>query len=104
IEETGVQIDINDSGLVSIASTNGEAMEKAKKIIHNLTAEVEIGKTYNGRISSIVDFGFFVEIFGKEGLCHISEISHQRIQNIKDTPFRIGDMIDVKVLDVNDRG
>lgn len=104
IEETGVQIDINDSGLVSIASTNGEAMEKAKKIIHNLTAEVEIGKTYNGRISSIVDFGFFVEIFGKEGLCHISEISHQRIQNIKDTSFRIGDMINVKVLDVNDRG
>lgn len=104
IEETGVQIDINDSGLVSIASTNGEAMEKAKQIIHNLTAEVEIGKTYTGRISSIVDFGFFVEIFGKEGLCHISEISHQRIPNIKDTSFRIGDTIDVKVLDINDRG
>src|SRR5690606_28094332 len=81
IEETGVQIDINDSGLVSIASTNAEAMAKAKQIVHNLTAEVEIGKTYNGRITSIVPFGFFVEIFGKEGLCHISEISHQRIQN-----------------------
>ncbi len=105
VEETGVQIDINDSGLVSIASTNGEAMEKAKKIIYNLTAEAEIGKSYNGRIVKIAEFGFFVEIFpGKEGLCHISEISHQRIQNINDAPFREGDMLDVKVLDVNDRG
>lgn len=104
VEETGVQIDINDSGLVSIASTNGEAMEKAKAIIINLTSEVEIGKIYKGRITSIVPFGFFVEIFGKEGLLHISEISHQRIQNIQDTPFRQGDEIEVKVLDINDRG
>jgi len=104
VEETGVQIDINDSGLVSIASTNSEAMEKAKAIIINLTSEVEIGKVYKGRISSIVPFGFFVEIFGKEGLLHISEISHQRIQNIQDTSFRQGDEIEVKVLDVNDRG
>ncbi|MBS0625860.1 MAG: polyribonucleotide nucleotidyltransferase [Verrucomicrobia bacterium] len=104
IEETGVQIDINDSGLVSIASTNSEAMEKAKKIIFNLTAEVEIGKIYNGRITSLVPFGFFVEIFGKEGLCHISEISTKRIATIHDAPFREGDMIEVKVLDVNDRG
>ena len=104
IEETGVQIDIDDAGLVNIASTNPEAMEKAKQIIHNLTAEVEIGKVYKGRITSIKDFGFFVEIFGKEGLLHISEISHQRVQNIHDTSFRIGDEIEVKVLDVNDRG
>jgi polyribonucleotide nucleotidyltransferase len=104
IEETGVEIDINDSGLVSIASNNGEAMERAKAIIHNLTAEVEIGKIYTGRIVSMVPFGFFVEIFGKEGLCHISEISHQRIQDIRDTSFREGDPIEVKVLDVNDRG
>lgn len=104
IEETGVQIDIDDSGLVSIASSNPEAMNRAKEIIHNLTAEVEIGKIYTGRISSIVQFGFFVEIFGKEGLCHISEISPTRIQNIHDTSFREGDMIDVKVIDINDRG
>jgi polyribonucleotide nucleotidyltransferase len=104
IEETGVQIDIDDSGLVSIASTNPEAMARAKEIIHNLTAEVEIGKIYRGRISSIKDFGYFVEIFGKEGLCHISEISIKRLQTIHDAPFREGDMIEVKVLDVNDRG
>ncbi len=104
IEETGVQIDINDSGLVSIASTNADAMARAKEIIHNLTAEVEIGKVYTGRITSIVQFGIFVEIFGKEGLCHISEISTKRIQNIHDIPFREGDKIEVKVLDINDRG
>jgi polyribonucleotide nucleotidyltransferase len=104
IEETGVQIDINDSGLVSIASTNPDAMNRAKQIIFNLTAEVEIGKTYTGRIVSIVPFGYFVEIYGKEGLCHISEISHKRIANIHDAPFREGDSIDVKVIDINDRG
>lgn len=105
VEETGVQIDIDDSGLVSIASTSPEAMERAKAIIHGLTAEAEVGKIYHGRITSIVQFGFFVEIFpGKEGLCHISEISNQRIQNIHDTPFKEGDKLDVKVLDVNDRG
>lgn len=104
VEETGVQIDINDSGLVSIASTNGEAMERAKAIITNLTSEVEIGKIYKGRITSVVPFGFFVEIFGKEGLLHISEISHQRIQNIQDAPFHAGEEIEVKVLDINDRG
>lgn len=103
IEETGVQIDINDSGLVSISSTSAEAMAKAKNIIHNLVAEVEIGKTYKGRIVSIVPFGIFVEIYGKEGLCHISELSHTRIQNIHDV-CKEGDMIEVKVIDINDRG
>ncbi len=103
IEETGVQIDIDDSGLVSISSTNSEAMKRAKEIIHNLTAEVEIGKTYTGRIVSIVPFGIFVEIYGKEGLCHISELSHARVQNIQDI-VKEGEVIDVKVLDINDRG
>lgn len=104
VEETGVQIDINDSGLVSIASVNADSMARAKDIIINLTSEVEIGKIYKGRITSIVPFGFFVEIFGKEGLCHISEISTQRIHDIRDISFREGDMIEVKVLDINDRG
>jgi len=105
IEETGVQIDIDDTGLVSIASNNPEAMNRAKEIIHGLTAEAEIGKIYHGKITSLVQFGFFVEIFpGKEGLCHISEISNTRINSIHDTPFREGDKIDVKVIDINDRG
>lgn len=105
IEETGVEIKIDDDGIVNIASNNPDAMNRAKEIIHNLTAEAEIGQIYDGRIVSIVQFGFFVEIFpGKEGLCHISEISHKRIQNIHDTPFREGDKIQVKVIDVTDRG
>ncbi|MBU6446948.1 MAG: polyribonucleotide nucleotidyltransferase, partial [Verrucomicrobia bacterium] len=105
IEETGVQIDINDSGLVSIASNNPDAMEKAKAIIHSLTAEAEIGKIYTGKIVSIVQFGCFVEIFpGKEGLCHISELSNKRIQNIHDAPYKEGDTLEVKVIDINDRG
>ncbi len=104
IEETGVQIDINDSGLVSIASSSPEAMEKAKAIINNLTAEVEIGKIYKGKITSIVAFGCFVELVGgKEGLCHISELSHSRINNVSDH-FKEGDLLEVKVLDINDRG
>lgn len=104
IEETGAQIDINDSGLISIASTNGEAMEKAKAIILNLTAEVELGKVYKGKITSIVAFGCFVELVGgKEGLCHISELSHSRIANVSDH-FKEGELLEVKVIDINDRG
>lgn len=104
VEETGVQIDINDSGLVSIASNNAEAMNRAKEIIINLTSEMEIGKVYKGRISSIVPFGVFVEIFGKDGLCHISELSTKRIQDIRDTGLKEGDTLEVKVLDIDDRG
>jgi len=103
IETTGVQIDINDDGLVSISSTNPEAMKQAKEIVFNLTADVEVGKTYKGKVVSIVAFGAFVAIFGKEGLCHISELAHQRVQNVDDV-VKLGDLIDVKVLDVNDRG
>lgn len=103
IETTGVQIDINDNGLVSISSTNSEAMQKAKDIIINLTSEVEEGKIYKGKVVSIVDFGAFVEIFSKEGLCHISELAHHRVQNVKDV-VKEGDMIEVKVLEVNTRG
>ncbi len=103
IEETGVNIDINDDGVVSFSSTCQDGITKAKEIIHNLTADVEIGKAYKGTIVSIKDFGLFISIFSKEGLCHISEISHSRIDNLNDL-FKIGDKLDVQVLDVNDRG
>lgn len=104
IEETGVQIDINDSGLVSIASSNREAMEKAKRIIEGLIGDVEIGKTYDGKVTSVVPFGVFVEILpGKEGLCHISELSDARVEDIN-AYIKQGDPISVKVLDINERG
>jgi polyribonucleotide nucleotidyltransferase len=102
-EETGVEIDIDDSGRINITSADSAGMERAKEIIHNLTADVEIGKVYNGRVVSIVDFGCFVEIYGKEGLCHISELSHTRVQKVSDV-VKEGQMLEVKVLDINDRG
>ncbi|MDR2539136.1 MAG: polyribonucleotide nucleotidyltransferase [Chlamydiales bacterium] len=103
IEETGAQIDIDDSGRVSIASTNSESMNRAKEMIRNLTTDVEIGKTYKGKVISIVNFGAFIEICGKECLCHISELSYSRIQHVEDV-VKLGDTIEVKVLDINDRG
>jgi polyribonucleotide nucleotidyltransferase len=105
IEETGAQIDINDSGVVSISSNNAEAMAKAKEIIIHLTAEVEIGKIYHGKIISVMEFGYFVELFpNKEGLCHISELSSKRLASIHDAPFKKGDFLDVKVLEISDQG
>ena len=108
IEETGVDIDINDDGIVSISATSNEAMEAAKAIIFGLTAEVEIGKVYDGKVSSIVPFGIFVEVLpGKEGLCHISELDMHRIENIFDytsNKIKVGDTLTVIVMDINDRG
>lgn len=108
IEQTGVDIDINDEGIVSISSANLKGIEEAKAIIFGLVSEVEIGKTYSGKITSIVPFGFFVEILpGKEGLCHVSEIDVHRIENIFEyagDKFKVGDALTVTVLDINDRG
>ncbi|MDF2549943.1 MAG: pnp [Chlamydiales bacterium] len=104
IEQTGVQIDINDDGIVNISSNNLEGIQKAKAIIEGLTAEAEIGKTYEGKVVSVVEFGAFVEIFpGKQGLCHISEIAANRVADINQV-VKAGDMLKVVVLDVNDRG
>jgi len=103
IEESGADIDIDDSGIVSISANSQEAILKAKELIHNLVSELEIGKTYSGTIVSIKDFGVFVKIFEKEGLCHISEYDHRRIADLHDV-CKEGDKIEVKVLDINDRG
>ena len=104
IEETGVQIDINDSGLVSISSNNQDAMDRAKKIIEGLVGEVEVGKVYDGKVTSVVQFGAFVEILpGKEGLCHVSELSDGRVDNVFEF-IKEGDPISVKVLSINERG
>lgn len=104
IEQTGVQIDIDDNGLVSIAAADLESIEKAKAIINGLTAEIEIGRVYTGKVVSITAFGLFVEILpGKEGLCHISEYDHARINDLAEF-VKQGDVINVKVLDINERG
>jgi polyribonucleotide nucleotidyltransferase len=104
VEQTGVQVDIADDGTVNLSSSSAESIEKAKNIIFGLTAEVEIGKVYDGKITSIMPFGVFVEVLpGKEGLCHISEFDTKRIENMADHAKQ-GDEIRVKVLDINDRG
>lgn len=103
VEETGVDINIDDDGYVSIASTSAEGMKRAREIIHNLTAEAEIGKSYKGKVVTIKDFGLFVAFLNVQGLCHISEIAHERIENIYDH-YKEGDEIDVKVLDIDKNG
>jgi len=104
IEETGAQIDVSDDGVVSIATASGEAMARAKEIINSLTADVEIGKVYEGKIVKEMPFGYFVEIFpGKEGLCHISEISSKRLETIQEAGFKEGDPLSVIVLEVDDK-
>lgn len=104
VEETGVQIDINDSGLVSIASSNPTSMQRAKQIIEGLVGDIEVGKVYDGKVVSVVAFGAFVELFpGKEGLCHVSELREERVENVFDV-VQIGERFPVKVLDINERG
>lgn len=104
IEESGAQIDINDAGVVSIAATSAESMEKARSMILGLVTELEKGKVYNGKIVSIVAFGAFVELpGGKQGLLHISEIEHRRLKTV-DEALKLHDMIDVQVLDINEAG
>ncbi len=85
VERTGAKIDVEDSGRISIATANGEAGEMAMQIIRDLTAEAEIGKTYLGTVSRIVDFGAFVEIMpGLDGLLHVSEIADYRVRDVRD--------------------
>jgi polyribonucleotide nucleotidyltransferase len=103
IEETGAQIDIDDTGRISIASNNSQSMERAKEIIHNLTAELEMNKIYTGQVVKIVEFGCFVSIYGKEGLCHISELAHTRVNKVSDV-VKEGQMLEVKVVEINERG
>ncbi len=104
IEETGVDINIDDSGEIQITSSDAEGVEKAKKIIDGLVSEVVIGKIYDGKVVSVVPFGVFVEVLpGKEGLCHISELDESRVNDINDY-IKVGAEIQVKVLDINERG
>lgn len=104
IEQTGVSIDIEDDGSVKIGSPDRDSIEKAKGIIQGITADIEIGTKYKGKIAAIVPFGLFVEVLpGKEGLCHISEYAHERIEKL-DGMVNVGDEIEVKVIDINERG
>ncbi len=104
IEETGAQIDVSDDGEIKIASIEKEAGELAQRRIEQVTAEVEVGVIYEGRVEKIVDFGAFVNLLpGKDGLLHISQISEERVQNVSDK-LSEGQMVRVKVLEVDKQG
>ena len=104
VEETGCKIDIEDDGTVLIASSDGNAMERAISAIEAITAEPEVGRIYHGKVRKIVDFGAFVEIFpGTDGLLHISQLSNERVRRVEDVVHE-GDEIMVKVLDVDRSG
>ncbi len=103
-EETGASIDIDDSGIVKVASVDKEAGDKARKRIEMITADVEVGTIYEGKVAKLMDFGAFVTILpGKDGLVHISQISEERVQNVSDK-LSEGDVIKVKVLEIDKQG
>ena len=98
VEATGARVDVSDDGTVQIATSDGEAAKKAIQMVEDLTASPEVGKTYLGKVTRIVDFGAFVEIFpGTEGLLHISEIAEHRIRQVRDE-LKLNDQILVKCL------
>jgi len=103
-EETGTSIDIDNDGTVKIASVDGKAGREAKRRIDLITAEVEVGSIYEGRVARLMDFGAFVTILpGKDGLVHISQISEERVERVSDK-LKEGDVIRVKVLEVDRQG
>lgn len=103
-EETGATIDIGDDGMIKIASSDRVAGEEARKRIELITADIEVGTIYEGRVQKLMDFGAFVNILpGKDGLVHISQISENRVQNVADE-LSEGQMVKVKVLEVDKQG
>lgn len=103
-EETGATIDISDDGLVKIFSVDRSAGEEAKKRIELITADVEVGRIYEGKVARLMDFGAFVTILpGRDGLVHISQISEERVERVSDK-LAEGDIIRVKVLEVDKQG
>ncbi len=104
VEETGASIDIQDDGTVQIAAVDSAAGEAARRRIEQLTADVEVGKVYEGRVSKIMDFGAFVTILpGKDGLVHISQIANERVERVSDR-LHEGDIVKVKVLELDRQG
>ena len=103
-ESTGATIDVDDDGTVRIASVDQAGGQAARKRIEQITADVEVGTVYDGRVVRLMDFGAFVNILpGRDGLVHVSQISHQRVENVSDK-LREGEVVKVKVLEVDKQG
>ena len=102
-EATGASIDVEDDGTVTVACTVAEGAEEAMQQVEALTASVEVGRIYEGRVTSVKDFGAFIEILpGKDGLCHISELSDQYVSSVADV-CKVGDELQVKVIAIDDQ-
>jgi polyribonucleotide nucleotidyltransferase len=103
-ESTNTNIEINDDGTVRIAATDQESADAAIARIEELTAEVEVGRIYQGKVARIVDFGAFVTILpGKDGLVHISQIAEERVNDVNEY-LKVGDVVPVKVLEIDRQG
>jgi len=103
-EQTGAQVDIDDTGAIKISAVDGAAANAAKKIIEDITAEAEVGAIYNGKVAKIMEFGAFVTILpGKDGLVHISQISDERVEKVSDH-LKEGDEVRVKLLEIDRQG
>jgi polyribonucleotide nucleotidyltransferase len=103
-EETGASVDIDNDGTIRIASVDGESGREASRRIELITADVEVGRIYDGKVARLMDFGAFVTILpGKDGLVHISQISNERVEKVSDK-LAEGDEIKVKVLEVDRQG
>jgi len=103
-EETGTTIEIADDGTISIASVSSEGGEAARRRIQEIVAEVEVGKIYNGTVLRLLDFGAIVSLLpGKDGLLHISQIAHQRVERVTDF-LKEGQIVKVKVLETDEKG
>ena len=104
VEESGAKVDINDEGIIKIASPNAECIDKARELINSIVAEPEIGKIYTGKVVKIMDFGAFVNFFGKrDGLVHVSQMTWERGASPKDL-VKEGQEVKVKLLGFDDRG
>jgi polyribonucleotide nucleotidyltransferase len=102
-ETTGASVDVEDDGTVTIACFGSEGAKAAQAQVEALTASVEVGRIYHGRVTSVKDFGAFIEILpGKDGLCHISELSDEYVASVSDV-CRVGDLMDVKVIAIDDQ-
>ncbi|MGO2343539.1 MAG: S1 RNA-binding domain-containing protein, partial [Vibrio litoralis] len=103
-EETGTTIEIDDDGTIKIAATEGNAAKEAIRRIEEITAEVEVGRIYSGKVARLADFGAFVTILpGKDGLVHISQIADKRIEKVSDH-LSEGQEVQVKVLEIDRQG
>ncbi|MFZ9800081.1 MAG: polyribonucleotide nucleotidyltransferase [Burkholderiaceae bacterium] len=103
-EETGTQVDIQDDGSITIAAVDAQAARRAQQMIENLTAEVEVGKIYEGPVLRILDFGAFVQVMpGRDGLLHVSQIAQERVNNVGDY-VKEGQVVRVKVIEADDKG